>query len=69
MLRTIAPTRWRRLPARAITPVAVEMLDGVMLRMVEEATHAGYPLDAAAVLLIELEGLREAVEEQAEHDA
>src|SRR5512143_3120291 len=50
--------------ARAITPVAVEMLDGVMLRMVEEATHAGYPMDAAAVLLIELEGMREAVEEQ-----
>lgn len=52
--------------ARAITPVAVEMLDGVMLRMVEEATHAGYPLDAAAVLLIELEGMREAVEAQVE---
>ncbi|HKW96149.1 MAG TPA: FAD-linked oxidase C-terminal domain-containing protein [Bryobacteraceae bacterium] len=52
--------------ARAITPVAVEMLDGVMLQMVEQATHAGYPLDAAAVLLIELEGLREAVEEQVE---
>jgi glycolate oxidase len=52
--------------ARAITPVAVEMLDGVMLRMVEEATHAGYPMDASAVLLIELEGVREAVEEQVE---
>ena len=52
--------------ARAITPVAVEMLDGVMLQMVEQATHAGYPLDAAAVLLIELEGLREVVEEQVE---
>ena len=52
--------------ARAITPVAVEMLDGVMLRMVEEATHAGYPMDAAAVLLIELEGLKEGVEEQVE---
>src|SRR5579864_4130228 len=52
--------------ARAITPAAVEMLDGVMLRMVEEATHAGYPMDAAAVLLIELEGLQEAVEEQAD---
>jgi glycolate oxidase len=52
--------------ARAITPVAVEMLDGPMLRMVEEATHAGYPLDAAAVLLIELEGLKESVEEQVE---
>ncbi|MGC9972278.1 MAG: FAD-linked oxidase C-terminal domain-containing protein [Bryobacteraceae bacterium] len=52
--------------ARGITPVAVEMLDGVMLRMVEEATQAGYPMDAAAVLLIEVEGLREAVDEQIE---
>ncbi|MGD1096203.1 MAG: FAD-linked oxidase C-terminal domain-containing protein [Bryobacteraceae bacterium] len=52
--------------ARAITPAAIEMLDGVLLRMVEEATHAGYPLDAGAVLLIELEGMKEAVEEQME---
>ncbi len=52
--------------ARAITPAALEMLDGTLLRMVEEATHAGYPLDSAGVLLIELEGLKEAVEEQAE---
>ncbi len=58
--RTVA-----EITARAITPVAIEMLDGVMLRMVEEATHAGYPMDAAAVLLIEVEGLQEAVEEQA----
>ena len=54
------------LTARAIIPAAVEMLDGVMLRMVEEASHAGYPLDADAVLLIELEGLKESVEEQLE---
>ena len=54
------------LTARAITPAALEMLDGPMLKMVEEAVHAGYPLDAAGVLLIELEGLKEAVEEQAE---
>lgn len=53
--------------ARAITPAALEMLDGTLLRMVEEATHAGYPLDAAGVLLIELEGMKEAVDEQAEH--
>lgn len=59
--RTVA-----EITARAITPVAVEMLDGVMLRMVEEATHAGYPMDASAVLLIELEGIREAVEAQVE---
>jgi glycolate oxidase len=59
--RTVA-----EITAQAITPVAIEMLDGVMLRMVEEATHAGYPMDAAAVLLIELEGIREAVETQVE---
>lgn len=59
--RTVA-----EITARAITPVAVEMLDGVMLRMVEEATHAGFPMDAEAVLLIELEGLNEQVEEQVE---
>ena len=49
-----------------ITPAALEMLDGWMVRCVEENVHAGYPMDAAAVLLIELEGLKEAVEEQAE---
>jgi glycolate oxidase len=49
-----------------ITPAALEMLDGVTLRAVEAATHAGFPLDSAAVLLVELEGLREAVEEHAE---
>jgi glycolate oxidase len=53
------------LTAEGIIPVALEMLDGPMLRMVEAATHAGYPTDAAAVLLIELEGLVESVEEQA----
>lgn len=52
--------------SRAIVPAAIEMLDGVMLRMVEEATHAGYPMDAQAVLLIEVEGLRENVEVQME---
>ena len=45
--------------ASGITPVALEMMDGVMLRIVEEATQAGYPMDAAAVLLIEVEGLEE----------
>jgi glycolate oxidase len=54
------------LTARQILPVALEMFDGPMIRMVEEATHAGYPPDAGAVLLIEMEGLREAVEWQAE---
>lgn len=50
--------------ARAITPAACEMLDGWTLRAIEEFVHAGFPLDSAAVLLIELEGLREAVQAQ-----
>ena len=48
-----------------VTPAALEMLDGWMVRCVEANVHAGYPEDAAAVLLIELEGMREVVEEQA----
>jgi glycolate dehydrogenase FAD-linked subunit len=51
--------------AESITPAALEMMDGFTLRAVEQATRAGYPIDSAAVLLIEVEGLREAVEEQA----
>src|SRR5208283_1307592 len=60
------PERVATLTAAGITPAALEMLDGWTLRAVEEACHAGYPLDAGAVLLIELEGLAEQVEEQAE---
>ena len=51
--------------ARGITPAACEMLDGWTLRAVEAWVHAGFPLDSAAVLLIEVDGLREAAEEQA----
>jgi len=49
-----------------ITPGALELLDGWTLRAIEDALHAGYPKDSGAVLLIELEGMAEAVEEQAE---
>jgi len=55
-----------QITARAITPVAIEMLDGPLLKMIEDSVHAGYPRDAEAVLLIELEGMNEAVEEQVE---
>ncbi len=50
---------------RAITPAACEMLDGFTLRAVEDYVHAGFPKDCAAVLLIEVEGLMEAVQAQA----
>lgn len=51
--------------ARGITPTACEMLDGWTLRVVEDYINAGFPRDSAAVLLLEVEGLREDVEIQA----
>jgi glycolate oxidase len=51
--------------ARGITPAACEMMDGWTIRAVEEYVHAGFPLDCAAVLLIEVDGLREAAEFEA----
>jgi glycolate oxidase len=45
-----------------VIPAALEMMDNPTIRAVVAATGAGYPLDAGAVLLIELEGLREAAE-------
>jgi len=50
--------------ARAITPAACEFMDGWTLRVVEAWVHAGFPLDSAAVLLIEVDGLRESIEAQ-----
>ena len=51
--------------ARAITPAACEMLDGWTLCAVEDYVHAGFPRDCGAVLLIEIEGIKEAVAGQA----
>jgi glycolate oxidase len=61
-----APRTVAAITARRITPAALEMMDGFTLRAVEEAFHAGYPMDSAGVLLVEVEGLREAAEEDAD---
>jgi glycolate oxidase len=42
-----------------IVPTALEMMDAVIVRAVEEAFHAGYPTDAGAVLLIESAGFED----------
>jgi glycolate oxidase len=52
--------------AAGIIPAALEALDEPVIRAVEEGIHAGYPLDAKAVLLIELDGPAAEVEVQAE---
>ncbi len=52
--------------ARGIIPAALEMLDREIIKAVEPALHVGYPMDAGAVLLIEVDGLEEATREQAD---
>ena len=54
------------LTARAITPAACEMLDGWTLCAIEDYVRAGFPRDCGAVLLIEIEGITEAVRGQAQ---
>ena len=46
-----------------IVPAALEMLDALSIRAVQNVSDVGYPDDAGAVLLIELEGLRDEVDE------
>ena len=39
-----------------IVPGAIEMMDRLAIRAAEGATHAGYPTDAGAALVVELDG-------------
>ncbi|HEV2359814.1 MAG TPA: FAD-linked oxidase C-terminal domain-containing protein [bacterium] len=48
--------------ASGIGPTSLEMIDQLTAQAVEPAVHAGLPLDAGAVLLIEVEGVREGLE-------
>jgi glycolate oxidase len=50
-----------------IVPGAIEMMDRLSIRAAEEATHAGYRLDAGAALLVELDGPREECNARFEH--
>ena len=47
--------------ARGVVPAALEMMDQGIVRAVESFAHAGYPTDAAAVLLVEVDGIAHAV--------
>jgi glycolate oxidase len=51
--------------ADGMVPAALEMMDQKCTAAVEAFVHAGFPTDAAAVLLVELEGLTHGVEAQA----
>jgi glycolate dehydrogenase FAD-linked subunit len=53
--------------ATGVVPAALEMMDRACVAAVEASIYAaGYPTDAAAVLLVELDGRADAVEAEAE---
>jgi glycolate oxidase len=49
-----------------IVPGALEMMDQLITQAVEAAYHFGFPLDAGAALIIELDGLQAGLEKQAQ---
>jgi glycolate oxidase len=54
-----------KLIGHGLVPSALEMMDRLALSAIEAAFHAGYPPEAGAVLLVEVDGLLEQVEAQA----
>jgi len=50
--------------ATGVVPAALELMDRLAIRAVEDHVKAGFPRDAAAVLLVELEGSNEEVDAQ-----
>jgi glycolate oxidase subunit GlcD len=50
--------------ARGILPAALEMMDGAAVRLVEASVYAaGYPTDCEAVLLVDLDGVADGLDE------
>ncbi len=47
-----------------IIPAGLEMIDQTGIRAIEELMHAGYPVDAAAVIICELDGSAADVEDE-----
>lgn len=52
--------------SEGIIPATLEIMDNLVIRAVEESVHAGYPMDAEAVLIVELDGLTDGMDEQAQ---
>src|SRR5438105_733299 len=55
--------------AAGIIPAALEMMDQLIISAVEAAFHFGFPTDAGAVLIVELDGLAAGLDQQAERVA
>lgn len=53
-----------RIISRGIIPAGLEIMDNLSIRAVEEAVHPGYPPEAGAIILVELDGPNAEVEAQ-----
>ncbi|MCI0521563.1 MAG: FAD-binding protein [Chloroflexi bacterium] len=51
-----------RIVASGLLPGAIEIMDNLAIQAAEAAVHAGYPLDAQGLLIVELDGERLSVE-------
>jgi glycolate oxidase len=51
--------------AAGMVPATLEMMDQLVITAVEESMHCGFPLDCATVLIIEVDGLKDDLEQQA----
>jgi D-lactate dehydrogenase (cytochrome) len=50
--------------ARGLVPATLEMMDQQIMRVLEDYTHAGLPVDAAAALIVEVDGYPETLSPQ-----
>jgi glycolate oxidase len=51
--------------AAGMVPATLEMMDQLVIKAVEESMQCGFPLDCATVLIIEVDGLEDDLEQQA----
>lgn len=52
--------------AAGVLPAALEMIDTFIIKACEEAFHLGFPMDAEAVLIIEVDGLEVGLDAEAD---
>ena len=51
--------------AEGIIPATLEMMDNIVMQAVQKSIDVGFPLDAACVLIIELDGISDGMEHKA----
>jgi glycolate oxidase subunit GlcD len=55
--------------ARGLVPATLEMMDNAVINVVEDSMACGFPRDAGAVLIIELDGVRDGMDQVAQEIA